>query len=258
MLYSQIKGKNVYTIEGAEVLGEISGVYIDRNTYTVKYLLLSNAQKRILPFNDVFSAGDAVLVRSSQCLLDEDIAADCIFFDIDVSVYDVDGNYLGDAGELDLDLKYDSREFWVNDVNIKLKTIVSSSAQVIIVNPKYKALKPRVKQPKQIKEQTETDTVKENAPVETEPQSAPQNNAPYIEINLPEEKGSSQNETTVKEEPRAANDYSFLLGRKVFRDIQDIGRTFIIYAGTVIDETAVEKAKKAGKLVELTINSTKQ
>jgi hypothetical protein len=44
----------------------------------------------------------------------------------------------------------------------------------------------------------------------------------------------------------------------VERDITDITRTFIIRAGTVINERVIDSAKRAGKLVDLTINSIKR
>jgi len=52
-------------------------------------------------------------------------------------------------------------------------------------------------------------------------------------------------------------DYNFLLGRRVERDVVDLTRTFLIRAGTIINERTIVNAQRAGKLVDLTINSSK-
>lgn len=55
----------------------------------------------------------------------------------------------------------------------------------------------------------------------------------------------------------APPDYSFLLGRKVEREISDLTHTFFISPGTIISESILALARKAGKIVDLAINSAK-
>lgn len=57
---------------------------------------------------------------------------------------------------------------------------------------------------------------------------------------------------------RVICDYEFLLGRKLGADLLTYTGDLIATQGTVVTDLVVEKARRAGKLVELTLNSVKQ
>lgn len=54
---------------------------------------------------------------------------------------------------------------------------------------------------------------------------------------------------------KAINDYSFLVGRIVVRDIIDNANNVYIRKGTVINNSVIDMAKKGGKLVYLSLSS---
>lgn len=56
-------------------------------------------------------------------------------------------------------------------------------------------------------------------------------------------------------EEKIINDYSFLLGRIVIRDIIDKTNDLYIKKGTVINSNTIEQAKNSGKLVYLALSS---
>lgn len=51
--------------------------------------------------------------------------------------------------------------------------------------------------------------------------------------------------------------FDFLIGRVLSRDLKTFGGDLIAYAGTQVDEDVLQNARRAGKLVELTLNSEK-
>ncbi|MFA5449173.1 MAG: hypothetical protein WC292_01875 [Clostridia bacterium] len=234
MLYSQLKGKKVVAIDTANYCGTVSGIYIQKDTYAATHLLLSDAENCILAYADIFGFGETLTIRSAEVLSPLDAVKDFTFFDIGLPVLDVDGNSLGTSKELDLHAKSREKRFTADEV-INLKAIVASSPEAIVVNPRRKQLKPRPKQTQPAKE------------------TPPEFHKPYEEVQLAT---ATFREPTVTE--KINNDYSFLLGRRVEREITDITRTFVIKAGTVITDRIIDTAQKAGKLVDLTINSIKR
>lgn len=86
-------------------------------------------------------------------------------------------------------------------------------------------------------------------------------NGKAVTINL----GAKKQETVLKEaqansspyvpEEKKINDYSFLEGRIVIRDIIDSSNGVYIRKGTVINNSVIEMAKKGGKLVYLALSS---
>lgn len=51
--------------------------------------------------------------------------------------------------------------------------------------------------------------------------------------------------------------FDFLMGRVLSRDLRTFGGDIIAYEGTQVDEKVLQHARRAGKLVELTLNSEK-
>lgn len=51
--------------------------------------------------------------------------------------------------------------------------------------------------------------------------------------------------------------FDFLIGRVLSRDLRTFGGDIIAYEGTQVDENVLQHARRAGKLVELTLNSEK-
>lgn len=52
------------------------------------------------------------------------------------------------------------------------------------------------------------------------------------------------------------NGYGFLVGKKVAREVSDIGRSFVLMAGTIITDNIVKNALKAGKIADLVATSS--
>lgn len=59
----------------------------------------------------------------------------------------------------------------------------------------------------------------------------------------------------VKENTALDNDYGFLVGKRITREVSDIGRSFVLVAGTMITDRIVKNALKAGKIADLVATS---
>lgn len=55
--------------------------------------------------------------------------------------------------------------------------------------------------------------------------------------------------------PAENNSYGFLLGKRVTREVSDIGRSFVLMAGTLITDGIIKNALKAGKIADLVATS---
>ena len=82
--------------------------------------------------------------------------------------------------------------------------------------------------------------------------------APAVKKSLPVLAAPVENE--IRSEVRGAfpaerNSYGFLLGKRVTREVSDIGRSFVLMAGTLITDGIIKNALKAGKIADLVATS---
>ena len=237
MLFSSIKGKQVFAISEAKYIGEVTGAYVHMSSGKAEFLILSSAPFNILPYAQVFGNGEMLTIKSTACLKNDseiDLTKH-FYFNTCVHIYSVSGEHMGISQDIDLNAKPDERLLISeNGLTIPLKKVVSGGKDVMFVNEngKREFTVRRVKQGE--KRQTPNGMVSET------------------------QTGGTVINTAISHSPAlSSHDYSFLLGRRVEQDIGDIARTFLIRRGTVISKKTIEDARIAGKLVDLTINSLK-
>ncbi|MDR0696161.1 MAG: hypothetical protein LBF68_01265 [Christensenellaceae bacterium] len=243
MLYSTLENLNVCSINDAKFFGKPEGVYIFKKTFMCGYIVLSHAEVNILPYANIYSSKDVIMIKSSYVLMRTNAIEDCFFLKPKNPVIDVDGSNFEELEDLELTGK--SGYLICKTKKIKFNKIVSSSNDLIIVNTNSRSL---VEQ-KSLNPSTHDKLI------------------PIIDY-LPPKKQLIERATTevllsAKPEYRDQvtqdlnTDYSFLIGRRVGKEIIDLTRTFIVKEGTVITTNLILSAKKAGKLADLTIHSAK-
>lgn len=224
MLLSEIVNKRVVMLSDASELGIIIGAYVHKNTHQSPYLALDNGKQ--IKVDDVFSFGEVVTILASE---NDAIALDEYHkITINQEIILVSGERLGKVRDLELNGKKKVGSIEGDKGSVKLKSIVSTSTNIIVANPTYRSLKPRVKEP-----------VK---PLSIAPEA----------LNAP----SNRTEITTYLNPVNAPSYDFLIGKKVNSEVSDINRSFVLMAGTIITEKIISNAIRAGKLTDL-VNKSK-
>lgn len=251
MLYGEIENKVIVALDTACALGRVTGAYIDSDTYRADYIRTSNSDMPILALADMYSYGDVITVLSDKKMQSEDVCKDMLLYKNGLTVSDVDGNVLGISNELPLSGGKRNRVFFADDKRIQLRSVVSAGKDFIIVNPRYKKIGEKEELPKKAELISDKPAATEVAiPLSAMPTET------VGDINFDSVRGGNSRPAVYRKEERMPeNDYNFLIGKHVKRDLTDLTRTFLIKSGTVINERVIEYAKKAGKLIELTVNS---
>ncbi|HHU43472.1 MAG: PRC-barrel domain-containing protein [Bacillota bacterium] len=218
MLYSNFHNKEVYTVKKAEYMGQVQGIFIDKETKRPFALMLKNNDKVFyLPFRRITGNTDKITVYSSKSVFeyDNEELKDYFLLTNEVKAITEDGSDLGCFQ--DMTLKGD-KLIWF-DKPYPSKYIAGANEKIVTINFSLKA----DRKPKQAP--TPSSDTEETSP------------SPYV----------------AKE--KVVNDYSFLLGRIVIRDIIDKTTGVYIKKGTVINQTTINMARKCGKLVHLALSS---
>ena len=216
MLLSEIVNKRVIVIDDASDLGSIVGAYVHKSNYARTYLALDSGN--IIKISDIFSQGDVITVLKQE---NESLPLDEYFeITLNQEVILVSGARLGKVKDLTLNGRKKSNELVADKGNVKLKSLVSLSNNIIVANPTNRLLKPHFKEP--------TNQV--------------------LAIN-----GTSENVPFVADYTPLppTPSYDFLIGKKVNSEVSDINRSFVLMAGTIITEKIISNAIRAGKLSDL-------
>lgn len=224
MLLSEIRNKKMVSLRNAEVLGSVSGVYIDRDSYRVKYIFTNEntavyAPEKIYAHKDILTVLDA-------CGEPPERAAGMLAFTIGTAIYGVSGEYAGIVKDVEIDSRRKTPVLLTDGKPVKLKHVVASSADAVIINPTGKLLLPP-----------------------TEKSSRKVLTGTVITPEIPTETAHAG----ISEAP---SDYSFLLGRKLKYEVADISRSFVLMAGTLITDRVIANARKAGKIADLVTKSS--
>ena len=213
MLLSEVNNKKVLSLSSAKILGAVDGVAIDKNSQKIIGLTISE-NIGILALTDVFEIGDVISVINDDAI-SAHMPDYSYVLKATASVYNVVGNLLGSGIDVELNGRKKELRFSVDGTDYKAKTIISASDDIIIVNPTYRALYKQEKKPER----------------------------PVFELPPP----SIVNPNEVA----PTNDYDYLIGRKVKSEVSDIGRSFVLMAGTLITDRIIQNARRAGKISEL-------
>lgn len=212
----------------AESLGDVSGFYVN-TAGKVRYLY---ADGKAYSVKKLIAEKDAVLTVN-----DAETPERCILIHRDAKIYDTYGNAKGVLEDWDSE-----SDIHLSSTGEPLVRIVAGSKDYLIINPDKRVLKRRTTSSAAPKPKTVT------------PKITPIPFAQNIRIEERETKASAPliQEPTVETKPV---DYSFLIGRRLDRDVTDLTRTFFLPAGTVITPTIINLAKRAGKIVDLAAGS---
>ncbi len=216
MLLSEIVNKRVITIDDGTCLGVVIGAYLHKSNHDCPALLLDNGNQ--ISLDDLYCVGEVIIIlKSSQ----EVIPIDEYFkISINQEIILVDGSRLGKVKDLTIKGRKNKGLITADKGEVKAKCLVTCSNNIIIANPTYRQLKPKIKEP--VNEILQLDSPKENISYNTT--------------------GSSL---------ISPASYDFLIGKKVKSEVSDINRSFVLMAGTVITERIISNAIKAGKLTDL-------
>lgn len=278
--FSELLNKPVLEKDSSSIVGRIKNAYFSQGCKCIVYFEMSpcnNDGKTLIPFDDVLSFKDAVVVQNSvnfRNARDIDFTAfHCGL--MDMPVYTQTGVLKGIINEI---------EFSQNGKVVKIGTEneqYSPSAILSVGNAAILKGTPKTQKPKQQKiprPTVETLAVIENS-TKNEKQAANQaqyvlqgdilHSAPpavFVSENSPlftkdafdaimgEESEYEDTHTPT----RVICDYEFLLGRVLSQNLDTYANQPIAKKGDIVTDEIVNKARLAGKLVELTLNSIKQ
>lgn len=250
MIFDEIYGKNVIALDTASLLGTVDGIYLDKKTFATRGISLTGS--RALCADDIVGKDDLITVTSEDAL--KPAPEDCLKISIGQKALTRSGKELGQISGIVFGRKYVKLE--LGEVALAPYKITAASAMYIVVN--LRAARPSLSPEEQ--EETFEDTVKAQEESQDEGLSdiaEPQQTKPSAQF----EEFVVTAGAPLRYQPsaygNASPDYSFLLGRRVEREISDLTRTFTIAVGTIITEQVLFNARRAGKIVDLAINSAK-
>ena len=219
-------GKTALSLDGGKVAGLICDLVVNQRTGKCKFFVCeSGAEKCYAKISDIYSVGtDAVIFRYTESFSFE---AESIGL-LGKPVYNADGEFLGSCSDILTDESYSVQSLKCSlGGSVPFEKIVRAGEEAVLTEGKN--FRPVVRNKKR----------KENVTDERE----------STEENLEEKKVDKLPSSIV------ANN-KLLLGRKVKKRVV-YDRTGLIIAekNTLITAAVLERAKKYGKLFELTVNS---
>ncbi|MDR2267592.1 MAG: hypothetical protein LBE09_08470 [Christensenellaceae bacterium] len=249
MLFSDLKTKKIYSLTDAVCVGEPTGMCVLHDSFRCSYIVLSNSEKNILAYEDMYACADIITIKSTNVLIREFAIDNCFMLKIGTRIADVSGiDY--DILE-DIEIRGRSGFLICKSKKIKFDRLISASAEIIFVDLSGKWI---------VKSKSQDASAEQNKVLTT--RNA--NNNLTVDNILKMPKTNRQSYVSIKplyaesdNKLTLSNDFNFLVGRRVEREITDITRTFVVKEGTVVTTAIVNAARRAGKLADLTINSIK-
>ncbi len=294
-LLSQILNKRILSRCNCQIVGKVKNVYFDNDFKKIAYFVIENCNEDVfcssillLPFDEVKSFGDVLIVSDCVPLLalgdvDEsqyikDVLSKEVFLQNGISkgsVSDVQFSKLGKVSALVCDsVSFLPSSIWqIGDV-ILLKGDISKSKSRKLPRPQQEKIvqlldndAPASASFQSVSHQNAMDVRIAPNPlnlgVEINAKSpiafcADQKEPVFSEGALLQLAGSDVNLTNDEHTPtRIICEYDFLLNRTLTKDMTTYHGEPIASKGDVVDDDLVEKCRRHGKLVELTLNSQK-
>lgn len=220
MYLSELVAKRVIALKSAEDAGMVIGAYVDKWSYQCVYLCLDSG--KVVELKDIISTGEVITVYDSPTTPIDTQGLYKITTTQEVIL--VSGVRLGRVKDMLLAGRGKKGELNADKGNIKLKTIVGVSDNIITANPTYRILNKEDEIP----------------------------NGKILTI----EGKVDESETNQPINSYSLSPYDFLIGKRVSQEVSDISRSFVLMAGTIITERVIENARRAGKLSDL-VNKSK-
>lgn len=314
--FSQLQNKPVLERDSSNIVGRIKNAYFSQGCKCIVYLVMNsckNGEETLIPFDDVLSFKDAIVVQNSvnfKSAQDIDFTAFTTGI-MDMPIYTQAGVLKGTVNEIEFSQSGKVSKICTETEQFSPSAILSVGNAIILKGaPKTPKTKP-VKIPRPSVETlavietgnlsaqkdsakvnvardiwggtrndaddttndtpndtkiTETatdvkpDYILQNAVLKTAPPAVfVSGNSPLFTKDAFDAIVGEESEYEDTHTPtRVICDYEFLLGRVLGQDLYTYANVPIAKKGDVVTDELVGKARLAGKLVELTLNSIKQ
>lgn len=236
---SEYLGKQIVNLAAAKEEGVIINGILDDRLKKISCFVVVNEEsydeiELLLPIKAVIHGADILYIKDAKFV--EQLPPQFIKSPLNARVFNTDGESVGIVKDISFDDKGYIQALILEDREILQSEILIATSSIVTVKGISK-LRIARKKPQEV------------------PEVKKMMNIPIQVQNIQNETAASEQEPSEDElPPRIITDYTFLLGRKVTKNIRSAGE-IIILENTVIDDSVVKTARHNGKLVELTINS---
>ena len=226
---SNIISSYVVSVYNGQIEGIVNNILFN-NKKQAKYLVISQNDEQflVLETKDIYKTGEgAVIVKNSDVLSlmeSSELKMKECFSPINSIVVSIDGDYIGHVSDIELDNKYNIKNFIVDGQVFDLNKVINISESAIIINTldtktslsKFKSKTKIVMGTERITNQT-------------------------VSV--------MSNQTILPN--RTMLNYNFLIGRKVSKDILNFNGEIIIKENQTVNSKVLDIARINGKLREL-------
>lgn len=226
---SNIISSYVVSVYNGQIEGIVNNILFN-NKKQAKYLVISQNDEQflVLETKDIYKTGEgAVIVKNSDVLNlmeSSELKMKECFSPINSIVVSIDGNYIGHVSDIELDNKYNIKNFIVDGQVFELNKVINISESAIIINTlDIKTSLSKFK--------SKTKIVIGNEHITNQTVSV------------------MSNQTILPN--RTMLNYNFLIGRKVSKDILNFNGEIIIKENQTVNSKVLDIARINGKLREL-------
>lgn len=226
---SNIISSYVVSVYNGQIEGIVNNILFN-NKKQAKYLVISQNDEQflVLETKDIYKTGEgAVIVKNSDVLSlmeSSELKMKECFSPINSIVVSIEGNYIGHVSDIELDDKYNIKNFIVDGQVFDLNKAINISESAIIINTlDIKTSLSKFK--------SKTKIVIGNERITNQTVSV------------------MSNQTILPN--RTMLNYNFLIGRKVSKDILNFNGEIIIKENQTVNSKVLDIARINGKLREL-------
>lgn len=226
---SNIISSYVVSVYNGQIEGIVNNILFN-NKKQAKYLVISQNDEQflVLETKDIYKTGEgAVIVKNSDVLSlmeSSELKIKECFSPINSIVVSIDGDYIGHVSDIELDNKYNIKNFIVDGQVFELNKVINISESAIIINTlDIKTSLSKFK--------SKTKIVMGNEHITNQTVSV------------------MSNQTILPN--RTMLNYNFLIGRKVSKDILNFNGEIIIKENQTVNSKVLDIARINGKLREL-------
>ncbi len=226
---SNIISSYVVSVYNGQIEGIVNNILFN-NKKQAKYLVISQNDEQflVLETKDIYKTGEgAVIVKNSDVLSlmeSSELKIKECFSPINSIVVSIDGDYIGHVSDIELDNKYNIKNFIVDGQVFELNKVINISESAIIINTL----------------DTKTSLSKFKS---------------KTKIVMGNERITNQTVSVMSNQTILPNrtmlNYNFLIGRRVSKDILNFNGEIIIKENQTVNSKVLDIARINGKLREL-------
>ncbi|MBR1988499.1 MAG: PRC-barrel domain-containing protein [Clostridia bacterium] len=234
---NQLLSLSVLSLYEGELIGKVDKLYFDKKLkrLTKIEIIGENDARFLLDTKNIYHIGkNAITVKNNQCLSFKVEEVGLNLAPINSKVYSINGEYLGLVKEIDLDDKFFTQKFSLdNNSVLDISDLASCGKNTIIFFDKTNKINLQkftpTKSPKQFK----------NISIES--------------VDIMPVESTNENVEPVDNSPQKPiiNNSDFLLGRICYKDIFNFNNELLIKAHSTINKKNLKEITRFGKLREL-------